>query len=365
MAQGSINMPAPGKSPIEGIMQALQAVHSYYGIDTEKAQQALLQHKLEQEKVQDPVLKGQAEAALQQQAVQKSIYADVLGNGQTQQQQVAPAPAQQQAHQEVGMSMPDGSTLMKHIDSAGQAAPAPVPQQQAPRMSPGDAFKGSMEKYGYFAPKALQEQYGEGLKNEKLAGELKDTLPKMINEEQVKFRTENKDALSRANELEEIRKDATSGNRVVAKAARERFALVYNDIKRMGGVNSGGIAPGLWNKLDAMFAESKNGTIGPEQTKEFSNAINAARTSALFSVNGNLESVANQNAERWGLSPEVAKEKMLPGHKLTNEVLHYAQTHGLRPEDAVQDVSAIKWAQDPSNKDKPHYNEIRNFYRLK
>jgi hypothetical protein len=43
--QGSINMPQAGKSPIEGILAALQAVHAYYGIDTEKAQKKLLDHE--------------------------------------------------------------------------------------------------------------------------------------------------------------------------------------------------------------------------------------------------------------------------------------------------------------------------------
>ena len=49
---GGINQPAQGRSPIEGIMQALQAVHSYYGINTEQAQAKLANSKLAQQELE-------------------------------------------------------------------------------------------------------------------------------------------------------------------------------------------------------------------------------------------------------------------------------------------------------------------------
>ncbi len=48
MGQGSITQGAKAGSPIEGILGALQAVHTYYGIDTQQAQQKLLASELAQ-----------------------------------------------------------------------------------------------------------------------------------------------------------------------------------------------------------------------------------------------------------------------------------------------------------------------------
>lgn len=311
-------MPAPGKSPIEGIMQALQAVHSYYGIDTEKQQQALLQTQNRKESAQATSAEEQAKSDQNAgkglfdmyRAVKEGAY-PTAGTLPTQVGTTAGA-----APSSGGIS-PSGSSLLSAVQSQG-AAPTGKQYGVVPVTNPTTGEVTNMVIPSQAKFQLEQEKGATDLAHVKqemgIASETEKQKKQAIQNDYVKeFGTQTSGIQDAINNYKNIASSLTSGNPAEERFAKLKSALVNLGVKRANGeLAELGDSQALVDQLENKGNQIMSGHASPKEIKDYIDLANSAQLQSAARLHEIANDKASTGEQLYGIPANQWLSKFLP-----------------------------------------------------
>lgn len=300
MGQGTVYVQPPSqRSPIEGIFQALQAVHSYYGIDTEKQQQALLKAQTEKEQIG-------VENARYQQSVLKDLT-DQFSN------KTPPPSPQSQNSETTGMPANRGVT-----EAGNDNGITPLSSFQKQAQSP----QSNNERTNQLLEKYAQNPIAAGMvepiiKANTSLSEMKLKKGASLTEAGNKFDTATKDYSDKYNSaqaaMDQLGKmNPQSDNAAVAELTKAVGARVTAESMEAIGGNKA-----LWDTLLNKLSQKEHGLLSPEERLAVATAADTMKASAYSA----MKNIGTQHASRYlqinggeGTPEEFSNKNFLSGY---------------------------------------------------
>lgn len=334
MAQGSINQLGPIGNPMQGIAAALDAVQKFYGINTEKTKQKILE-------MQMPAEAAKAEASTKEAKYNSNLW-DMLNSNSGPQNT---APAQKDPNAVVPMA-------------GAENMPAGAPQSPLARAM-------ALQKQGYILPAPVMASVvgATDLANKQTefalkSGELKNQPEKFKLEEEKgpteisdKFDTATKQSRENMAAYDEVLKDINSKNPSRQQSAVSKFALTKFGIKRLGDA----VQEGVENKDEILHWQNNlnqlaTGKNVQKVVSELSDAASQSKTSEIRAVN-DVANTAAARMGRFGVSHDNAMDQhLLPNWKYGPTVMGLADKSGVSADAAYDTLLRLQKPKQRGNK---------------
>lgn len=335
MPQGSINMPGQRKAPIEGIMQALQAVQAAYGINTESQRAKLIEAQtgLENQKLEGEQRK-------------RTAFDEWMKRSQAAQQPVpTTAPKPQGPASATGQGFDTGQPGNNISPMAGFMRAAASPK--ADRGMVGDITKEDLNNpYLLEALEPVMKgraQYQGLERGEKELTHLDQSMKYASNEERRKGEkqfTDFSEGFNKYQPVIEARDDIsaakavndalTSLNPADMKLAKAKLPLLALGIKRLGDSSTALVeSQQLVKILEETYEAKLHGRMASPMANKLIDVANRVQVSAAERLNDLANTQAQQISGATGRDANWVKEKLLiPGGAHTREAKHISYEEG-------------------------------------
>lgn len=345
--QGSINMPTLQPAQIGAVLNALQAVHEFYGIDTQKQQQLLLgaQTQKAQAEADKSTQEQQDEKAYSQTGQMSPLMAMAHGvtlppqafqqqsSGAQSSSPATPAPIGAAAAQgaKTGAAIGSGDTSASDDSQSSPLASAVQSQQQQPptpgavpvKLANGQVVYGrnlKLESELAGLAKTNQELTNATLSGQKTqmeigqmpAEEARKTTGQ-LEELKTKFDSATKDAQSQLQGARQISDALLSGNPISAKMAQTQLPMLALGVSRLSGsVISEAESDDTMAAIKNLIAKKTTGAMSAKELSLVQNASKLMESSAAQELNTAGDQIS-QSAANAGVpkSADFIKNKIL------------------------------------------------------
>lgn len=294
-SQGSINVQAPQHAGIDGILKGLDAVSKYYGINTEKQQQKLMETQL-------PAAKAKAEADTAMEKSRLGWYQDASGESPPQQTTATASQSSNTSGPTGGTDTPVGTSVL------GDAVRT---QTGRGKIVPPEIL--AMQK----TQQELHNLQTTGAKGDLELGSLPGELKAKANAPIIAAATDfNKlaqpeiDGLKFANQG---RKLLAQGGPITGRAAFDAAVKAGADINRVSVETGQDLSKpiGAIAKIVDSFKEGRDQNLTPEKRAQFSQLINIYDQVNRATLGQKAFSVAQIHAPGAGVAIPDLQNKLL------------------------------------------------------